>query len=225
MYPSVDEAFGTSFEGDIEDDNGFIFPVPPPFVALFRDGSSFRPAPLWRLFRGAVAGMDEVSAEDFERVLRFKGVGVPKLTQALFLMNPRVFLPCDSDSAFQLCGNLTSVSDWATYRRELDVVRTSFPGCKPYEINAASFMLLHEFKDKPYEFWRSSTMLDGGDGEDYWDDFRKNSRVYHHGPGKDNNRGLHRPKPGDVVLVHTGKKRGRGIGIVLQERPHRGLGR
>ena len=42
---------------------------------------------------------------------------MPKLTQALFLINPDEFLPCDAVSAFATCGNQKSVKDWTTYRR------------------------------------------------------------------------------------------------------------
>ena len=215
ILDAISESFSVAPILDVPDD-GFYMPTPPGITTLFHNRGNGKPDLLWRLFRSAIEGVGAVAEGDVSETLAIKGTAIPKLTQALFLINPRAFLPCDKNSAFRLCRNLNAVTDWPTYHRELDIVRASFPECEFYEINAAAYVLLHEFKDKPYDFWRSSTMLDGRDGEDYWDDFRKNSCVYHHGPGKNNNRGLHRPKPGDVILVHTGKKRGRGIGIVLQ---------
>jgi DNA polymerase III delta prime subunit len=215
VYPSVDEQFGTSFPGTLEDDDGFIFPKPPAVTALFRDGDSFHPELLWRLFRGAVTGTNGVQPEDFNRALAFKGVGISKLTQTLFLINPREFLPCDKHSAFALFKRQDSVRDWTTYTTQLKSVRNSFPGCDPYYVNAFAF--LHRSGDLPIHtdhVWQSSTNTFGT--WDNWDDLLENGWIHHWGGGKKQGRPLHKPVPGDLVLMHTGLQRGRGIGVVYR---------
>ena len=219
VYPSVDAEFGTSFEGDLTDNHGFVLPVPPAVTALFRDGGSFHPSLLWRLFRAAASGDEKIHSEDFDRVLRFNGVGIRKLTQALFLINPGVFLPCDEYSAFAVCGRYDSARrwDWATYRKELDVVRRRFPELRPYEINRTSFLLLPEVSRlRNCSEWQTSTYVDGLPGDDYWDEFRRGGVVYHRGPGDKKSRRLSEPTPGDVVLAHAGRRSGRGVGVVYR---------
>ena len=217
VYPSLDEQFGTSFSGDLLDDAGFVLPVPPAMVALFLDGNSTRPEPLWHLFRRAMSGLDDVRDEEFDRVLGFKGVQIPKLTQALFLINPSVFLPCDQFSSFELCGNRSDVTNWATYKRELDVVRSAFPGLHPPEINRSAFLLLGaKLNLRERRAWQTSTYVDGVPGDDYWDDFRRCGVVYHRGPGDKKSRRLHEPRPGDLVLAHAGRRNGRGVGVVYR---------
>ena len=217
IYPSVDTQFGTSFNGDLEDDESFVFPVPPAITALFRDGNSFHPQRLWRLFRAAASGIEAIREEEFNRILRFKGIKFPKLTQVLFLVDPYTFLPCDDKSAFALCENHNAVTDWATYKRELAVVRGSFPGLHPYEINRASYLMLGATLDRTNSrAWQTSTYVDGTPGDDYWDEFRMSSSIYHRGPGKNRSRRLHEPRPGDLVLAHAGRRGGRGIGVVYR---------
>ena len=218
VYPSVDAEFGTSFQGDLTDDHGFVLPVPPAVTALFRDGDSFHPSLLWRLFRAAASGVEKIDSEDFDRVLRFNGVKIRKLTQALFLVNPRVFLPCDEFSAFALCGRYDSARkwDWATYRRELDVVRHEFPELRPYEINRSAFLYLDlDLGAAEGKIWQTSTNVDNS-GKDYWDEFRRYGVVYHRGPGDKQDRKLYLPKPGDLVLARMGRSDGRGIGVVSE---------
>lgn len=189
--------------------DGFYFPTPMGLGVLFYDGKR-PPEPLWRLFRSATEGLQSISEADFQGALTIKGTKIPKLTQALFLINPDEFLPCDDYSGFTMCGNQKAVRDWETYRRELEVVRGSFPGCRPYEINIVSFVC--QMKKEPLRVtsrvWQSSTKTDGEN--DHWAEFRKEGWVRHGRYGY----GLHRPAPGDVVLVLTGASQGRGIGVV-----------
>ncbi len=193
--------------------HGFYYPGSARNALFHRKGDGNSDL-LWRLFRTALLEPKSVEPDDFDKARTIFDVGVAKLTQALFLINPRVFLPCDGESAFAFFGRNATVMDWVTYRRESEVVQRLFPGCMPYEINTASYMLLKELRDKEYQVWHSSTLVKGQSGPDYWDDFRSNSWIYHLGPGAKQSRQLHLPKLGDVVLVHTGMKRGRGVGIV-----------
>ena len=189
------------------------FPTPPGFVGLFQD----KPDLLWRLLQDAVRGVASVRREDFDGALAIKGVKVPKLTQTLFLINPEMFLPFDDKGLVPLRPQIKSVHDWQTYERELRTVRGMFPGCEPYEIQHFAYTAfgLKELDFKEGKVWQSSTLVDGEEGNDYWDDFRRNGWIYHRGPdsgGK--SRRLHEPAPGDLVLVRTRASRGRGIGVV-----------
>ena len=214
VYPSVGARFGTSFKGNLKDDDAFVFPVPPALTALFRDGNSFHPQLLWRLFRGAISGIEEIRSDDFDQVLKFNGVKMPKLTQALFLINPDEFLPCDAVSAFATCGNQKSVKDWTTYEAELDVVRQRFPGCDPFEINMFTYLL--HMKQDPLKVtsqdWQVRTNYDE---TDHWPDMRDGNVVWTKDGLPAGCADPKEPRPGDAVFVRY-RRQGRGIGVVLE---------
>ena len=212
LHDAISEAFSIQ-PISVDPSDGFYFPTPPGFVGLFQD----KPDLLWRLLQDAVRGVASVRREDFDGALAIKGVKVPKLTQTLFLINPEMFLPFDDKGLVPLRPQIKSVHDWQTYERELRTVRGMFPGCEPYEIQHFAYTAfgLKELDFKEGKVWQSSTLVDGEEGNDYWDDFRRNGWIYHRGPdsgGK--SRRLHEPAPGDLVLVRTGAGRGRGIGVV-----------
>ena len=164
----------------------------------------------------------------FTRTLQIKGVGVPKLTQVLFLINPRAFLPFDGAAVLPLgIGTLKTnpaKMSWDEYVDEMGRVRAAFPGCQCYEINVIGYLWTSgKFPRKGNRWYQIGT------GEDGWRDFRDNHCV-HPGGQADIDRPEEReyrmdePKPGDVVLVRSGTRRGRGIGIVYRndygERSH-----
>ncbi|MDE2659969.1 MAG: AAA family ATPase [Acidobacteriota bacterium] len=213
LHDAISEEFSIPPIG-VDASEGFYFPTPPGFVGMFQE----KPDLLRRLFREAVRGFESVRQEEFDGALAIKGVGVPKLTQTLFLINPRAFLPFDDKGLAPLRPGIMSVHNWKTYGRELRAVRDMFPGCEPYEIQHFAYAVFgsKEFKVKDAKVWQTSTLVDGDkQGTDYWDDFRSNGWIYHRGPdsgGK--SRRLHEPAPGDLVFVRTGASRGRGIGVV-----------
>ena len=69
-------------------------------------------------------------------------------------------------------------------------------------------------------FYQISTYVFDPGGGDYWDDFEENNCVYTGGPGsgkswdEEGNYPLTEPARGDIILVRTGRQRGRAIGIV-----------
>lgn len=213
LHDGISEEFSISPIG-VDASGGFYFPTPPGFVGMFQE----KPDLLRRLFRSAVRGVESVRQGEFDGALAIKGVGVPKLTQTLFLINPRAFLPFDDKGLAPLRPEIGSVHNWTTYRRELKAVRDMFPGCEPYEIQHFAYAVFgsKELDVKDAKVWQTSTLVDGDkQGTDYWDDFRSNAWIYHRGPdsgGK--SRRLHEPAPGDLVFVRTGASRGRGIGVV-----------
>ena len=212
LQDAISEAFSIQ-PISVDPSEGFYFPTPPGFVGLFQD----KPDLLRRLFQDAVRGVESVRPEDFDGALSIKGVGIPKLTQTLFLINPEVFLPFDDKGLAPLRPEIGKVHDWRTCARELKAVRAMFPGCKPYEIQHFAYAVFgtKTLAGDEARVWQSSTLVDGEEGNDYWGDFRRNGWIYHRGPdsgGK--SRRLHEPAPGDLVLVRTGASRGRGIGVV-----------
>jgi len=214
VWKRIHDAISEHFSIDpirVTPEDGFYFPTPPGINALFHSQGKGKPELLWRLFRGAVQGLDAILEEDFESALAIKGTKIPKLTQALFLINPDKFLPCDAFSGFAVCGNRSAVRDWKTYRGELDVVRSSFPGCQPYEINMASYAFRMQ---KPLKIadrdWQLRTNYDE---TDHSAEMLDSNLVWTEG-------GLHpgcaaptEPQRGDPVFLRY-RREGRGIGVV-----------
>ena len=194
--------------------DGFYFPTPPGINALFHNQEAGKPQLLWRLFKRATEGLESIREADFEGALTTKGTKIPKLTQALFLINPDEFLPCDDFSGFAVCGNRNAVKDWKTYRRELGVVRDSFPRCQPYEINIASY--LFRMKKEPLKItsrdWQIRTNY-GEDDTDDWQEMLDSNLVWTRDNRLSGCAEPHEPQAGDLVFVRYWRQ-GRGIGVV-----------
>ncbi len=224
IYGSVAEVFKMETELDYSD--GFFFPTPNPLVVQF-NRTVADPQLLWEMFDQACAvngtSYDAVNADTFDSMLRIKGVRVPKLTQVLFLVNPKAFLPFDANAVSPLgVGKFhgpQATMSWADYVEEMRTIRAAFPGCQPYEVNVIGY------------HWTSGRFPRAGNGwyqigtnDDGWREFRDNHWV--HGAQGDQPLGsLHDPEPGDVVLVRSGTREGLGIGIVYRndygDRSHR----
>ena len=216
-----------------------IVPTPSPnTTALFHDGETFNPEALWRLFRdaaGTETGNDESIVRNFGESLGIKMVGVSKLTQTLYLVNPERFLPFDKHIGGAMSGWLGStfpqlekeIKDKG-YARYVDILRRikgEFPACHPYEIN--TFLYIHSKEPligaQRKIFQVSSYVFD--DNRDFWESdhtqddrnlpaFKENRIVYTRGPGEDKKYPLTEPDRGDIVLVRSGTHRGRAIGVV-----------
>ncbi|MYB06452.1 MAG: hypothetical protein F4Y24_08870 [Gemmatimonadetes bacterium] len=240
VYASVAKVFGLESDLDYTREDGFIFPIPPGLVVLFNNTGA-DPRLLWKMFDQARA-FDGTShradyADTFARTLQIKGVGVPKLTQTLFLINPRAFLPFDAMAVLPLgIGRLAkppAKMSWDEYVDEMRTIRAAFPGCHGYEVNVISYLWTSGHYRRKGNRWYQI-----GTNEDRWRQFRDNHWVHHGGQGdirqtdegevlrdpKQDDR-FDEPEPGDVVLVHTGTREGRGIGIVYRndygDQPHR----
>ena len=235
VYPSVREKFG------LQEDLPKIPIVPTPSAnttALFHDGKEFNPEALWRLFgdvAGSETGNDENIARNFGEVLNIKMVGVSKLTQTLYLIDPERFLPFDRHIGGAMSGWLGSTfpqlekeiknNGYARYAEILRQIEDAFPACHPYEIN--TFLYIHGRESligagrKIFQI--SSYVYD--DGRDFWESddarggeilrtFKENHVVYTRGPGEDIKYPLTEPDRGDIVLVRSGMHKGRAIGVV-----------
>ncbi len=230
VYPSVADVFENPVSLDPPPKEGFYFPSPDPRNVLFYDKTGRNPELLWKLFEQALS--DSVTEENFTGALDIKGVGVAKLTQTLFLINPTRFLPFDSHSTLSLgigkYSKRPSKLTWSEYCQELEKIRNVFSECKCYEINMFSY--LRNKGRIPVNISRryqvSTNVYD--DGRDFRKEFHENNYVYTGGPGKGRpwpvpgesvQRGgypLERPDPGDIVLVRHGLSQGLGIGIVYK---------
>ena len=239
VYSSVAEVFEIESNLDYSFEDRFIFPIPPGFAVLFNNTGA-DPRLFWEMFDQACAvdgtSYGSVSADTFGKVLQVKGVGVPKLTQVLFLINPKAFLPFDLAAVLPLeVGRFKkppAKMSWAEYVDEMGRIRTAFPGCQCYELNAIGYLWTSGHLPRKGNRWYQI-----GTGEDGWRDFRDNHWVHQgglgdmHRPAKgavlpDSKQGyqLDAPEPGDVLLVRSGTQKGRGIGIVYRndhgERSH-----
>ena len=237
VYNSVHNVFDISAPPDTNIDDYYIIPTTTSLV-LFHDGKNFDPNLLWRLFRQAVEDDLTIDQDDFKKAVKIKEVGVKKLTQTLFLIDPEYFLPVD-ETTFHLSEALSlpalseierEIEDggYEKYQSRLKEFKEAFPGCQLYEIN----MFLDQQKSGKIKvnnkFFQISTKVLGPHGDDYWDkddideNFKENNWVYTGGPGSGKSWGeeekypLTEPARGDIILVRTGRQKGRAIGIVLK---------
>ena len=231
VFQSVQEVFEIASE--LPSDRPFIPTPTANATTLFHDSKSFYPDLLWRLFQQAANKMPTIVAEDFNAALNIDGVGMAKLTQTLFIVNPHHFLPADKTSkALPWPQFQSNVEDYEAYVARMDAIKSKFPGCEPYEIN--TFLDSQQRVKEPLIttnsllFHVSSDVYD--DGADYWEwndsldsewkewTFRENHIVYT--GSKDNHKGqpytVQNLKRGDIVVVHYGRSEGRGIGVVEQ---------
>lgn len=230
VYPSVAEVFDIREPIDYASKEHFYFPTPPVFAALFHDKGDGNPVLLWNLFEQAVS--NSISSDTFEAALEIRGVGVPKLTQTLFLIDPTKFLPFDGKSSLALgigkFKNPPSKINWDEYCQELERIKEAFPGCECYEINMFSYLWKNgKMPINSQSCFQVSTNV-YNTGDDYWEDFDNNSYVYTGGPG--NGEGwpeqgepapsgrysLDAPICGDIMLVRFGLRKGHAIGIVYE---------
>ena len=238
VYPSINKHFNIKTSLPLDCDDAFIFPTPNPQNLLFHSDGKGNPQLLWHLFRGAVLGPESVQAQHFDGSLKIPGVATAKLTQALFLIKPSAFLPYDGVMAPLGISSQQKVENWTYYREWLQKVHDIFPGCGLYEINFFTYLCgLWKKKDLPIgnKYFQVSTNAWGKGGSDSWQgndpelDFEPNNWVFTGGPRNEvrwedydeaeedaSDYPLRDPRPGDVILVKTGRSQGRGIGIVYK---------
>ena len=224
---SVHEIF--NIESDYPDpDSGYSLPYiprPPGMNTLFHKKGEGDPDLLWRLFRQAAEEKPAVQADDFDAALNISGVGMRKLTQTLFIVNPCYFLPADeSNKALPWPEYCKDVENYGEYIARMEAIKSKFPGCEPYEINTFLYeQLKGQFITSGTEFFQISTNV-YEDGKSYWectddlDDgvwtFKEYNCVYTGGPGEGKKKPLKEPKRGDIILVRKGQYQGYAIGVV-----------
>ena len=190
VYNSVSSVFEIeSLLSDTDIDDYYIFPTPPYRAShLFHDGENFDPDLLWRLFREVRRDNPKISPDDFEKALNIKWVGVKKLTQTLFLLNPEYFLPVDNltevlsetlDLPAQIEKEIMKDDGYEDYISVQETLQKAFPGCQFYEINMFLYLQKSE-QITNSKIFQIDTIIDR---TDYWDDFKENNWVYTRGPG------------------------------------------
>ena len=236
VYESVSDVFKIKSElpnTDVEE--YYIFPNPQARFSIFYDKEKSGHELLWTLFNEAVEKNPKVNPRNFENALRLNGVGVVNLTQTLFLINPGYFHPVDNitdilSKALGLSAPSAIETDirkgggYEKYRTIIEKLVEAFPGCQPYEINIFLYLKKSGSMVVSDRFYQISTYVNDPDGGDYWENrdgsFKENNWVYTGGPGSGKSWGeeggypVTVPAPGDVVLVRTGRQKGRAIGIV-----------
>lgn len=212
----------------------WIFPTPPNQVtASFNNEGKYTDKAgqpisvdiLWDLFLQAFAG-NPLSNNTFLKVLSIKNVGVPKLTQALFLANPSRYLPID-ERIFWLSDINQSITEeikaggFDPYQKFMDEVSVILPNCKYYEINLLCYLMSG---DKPRlkltdHFCQVSSWVDGQNQKDYYDDFCNDSYIRTGGAGDHKSRGglypIDKVHDGDIVFVRRGTKNLGGIAVII----------
>ena len=127
-----------------------------------------------------------------------------------------------------LINDIASDDGIVIYEKELERISRIFPECHFYEIAWAFRYLMSRPMNSSRNFFQISSQAYGENEGDFWDadgddGFEKNNWVYVGGPGggkswKEAKDGegypLTEPGRGDIILVRTGRTRGRAIGIV-----------
>ena len=187
-------------------------------------------SPIWKLFNEAVTDTPKVSSETFTGVLQIDKIGPTRLTQWLFLINPKRFIPVDSRwyGSDEGKRSITRSEKWEKYKKAMEKVKDVFKNCEFYEVYRG-WSILHESSGSQRSFFQISTHAYGEKGGDYWDTdngygFKQNNYVYVGGPGgdksweeaRDDGAGypLTKPVRGDIIFVRTGRRLGRAMGIV-----------
>ncbi|WP_407509572.1 McrB family protein [Elizabethkingia anophelis] len=180
---------------------------------------------LWDLFSDAVNNRT-LNSDNFKSILSIVNVGVVKLTQTLFLINAKKFLPIDERTSSILpssnnAGKEINNLGLSKYEELLKFYNQKFPECYPYEIN----LFLSQFTGKGKQntlqkrFCQVSTMVDGQNKKDYYDNFIQNSAVRAGSSGDHKKRGSEYPLDkvfdGNIVLVRRGTKNMAGIGVII----------
>ena len=159
-------------------------------------------------------------------MLKIKGVGIAKLTQVLFLINPTAFLPFDKASILPLgIGEFRKPPpknklSWAEYFKETG---TGFGPPSPAasatrSTSSATCGTVRRIRclTRAAAGTRSTRVPTPGETKS-GSDFRDNHWVHH-----DAAKGMDKPERGDVVLVHSGNGRGPRNRRRLSERLRQG---
>ena len=231
VFGSVHEVF------EMEEKRPDIVNIPTPrFNHLFHNGIDFHTDLLWNLFREAVDNENAIDQQNFRNVLAIPKVGVSKLTQCLYVINPVRFFPVDQHmeaarlpglNAIALDKEICSEGGFKRYESILEDIKNLFPGCDFPEIN---FILYLQNSKSPLikvtsRFFQISSNV-YNKKEDWWEfdeshpenkqTFKENHQVFTGGPGQNNTYPLSEPERGDIVLVRYGRRQGRGIGVVVK---------
>ena len=204
-----------------------VFPMVAARKAFLNDRETFNLGLLWELFRQAQPDEPQIDAGTFDSVLKSPGVGVFNLTSALSLTNAHAFLPL-GPQAKDLGKHVPVLDRLGKWKMEAFTLSTYYairrqaqgvcPKCHLHEI--ARFLYVQGTGREGCvsahsEFFHISTNV-FADDQDRWSEFEESNLVYVGGTPPRRQFPLTKPKPGDIMLVRFGKKKGHGIGVVLE---------
>ena len=230
VYRDVHEKFALPGEPLINLDRHSITTERATPLAIGTHDSTIYSPLIWALFRQAVKEKPEIQAETFNKAMEIPYIGVTRLTQWLFLINPKHFIPVDNiwykhEEKNDLEGRINN-HGWDSYIEALVTMKQVFPMCEFYEIYRAC-SILHKSHRSSREFYQIGIHAFGRDRPDRWPDFKPNNWVYTGGPqsnhdwteeardtARDGRYKIDEPKPGDIILVREGARQGKAIGIV-----------
>lgn len=92
-------------------------------------------SPIWSLFKQAVEDNPDIERETFKTVLDISKIGVTRLTQWLFLINPECFIPVDKRFP-RLAESEKKIKEngWDAYKKVLEDIKAKYPGYEFYKI-------------------------------------------------------------------------------------------
>lgn len=227
-----------AFKLSIDLPTDYIFPTPTPnTLSLFyakgnyiaKDGTTIGSTVIWNLF-DEVFHNKEVTTDNFRKVLSLKNVGVTKLTQVLFLINPEKYIPFDTQMNSLPIPELANLRDsvsqieangFPAYKNAIDSLHKAFPGCNMYEINLLN-VLLNEADENQLrisnKYCQVSSWVYGQKDKDYFDEFVRKNAIWTGGEESTNGAKVYPVTEfsrGDIVLVRRGTKKLGGIALVL----------
>ncbi len=176
FFNNTKEAFNiTSPLPDFKDNDCWNFPTPPAIAnTLYSSTKQYEPTLLWSFFQQIIAikNIDELESKlrdnqfvtNFQSVLSLDSVGVAKLTQTLFLINPNIFFPIDGvlksivgellkNSSIAIIKGIEQLKDsisekgFSTYFEIMKDIRALYPDKKLYEINHELWELSKQIED------------------------------------------------------------------------------
>lgn len=228
-----------AFELDEDIPTDYVYPTPTPnTLSLFffkggyvnKESAKIGNKCLWDLFDQVISDND-INEEDFREVLSLKNVGFTKLSQAMFLMNPKKYAAFDTQMnslPIPELGDLKQVvskietSGISVYLQAIDKLKAAFPGCELYEINLLNVLINSNDNDQlkvSNNYCQISSWAYGQRDNDYFQDFINKNAVWT-GDKESTNGAKTYPitnfKRGDLVLVRRGTKNLGGIAIVLE---------
>jgi hypothetical protein len=224
VYTKIKSAFG--MQASIPSD--WIFPTPSGNAMALYDEGKHDTGLLWTVFNKIVSNnIDQISGEEFTRMLDIKGVACAKLSQTLFLMDPKRFFPVD-ERTFHLpvfdggkyrdLAELIKNNGLSAYWSALDQAKNAFPSCEFYEINLLAYLIYSGQLMVRDTYFQIGSNVWGGD-DNYIADFYDQSAVWVGSPVGGGMRTkeypIADPQQGDIILSHY-HSTGNGIGIVLE---------
>lgn len=95
---------------------------------------------LWRLFKQAFSG--KIDGDLFDHLLEYKGLAISKLTSGLFVANPSVYLPLNSQTMAiaEDMGLSGKVHNFAEYQKVLGGLSDIYPNKSLYEISSEAYI-------------------------------------------------------------------------------------